>query len=71
VEFGRKTGLGNSVQMMEWFKKVSVPVARTRTMSPEELRDKIVVGEFVDIERPEMIETLTQMRVKAMSAGTK
>jgi 2-oxoglutarate/2-oxoacid ferredoxin oxidoreductase subunit beta len=72
VEFGRKTGLGNSVQMMEWFKTSSVPVARAKTMSPEALRDKIVVGEFVDIEKPELIATLNQMRAKAMaSAGEK
>ena len=71
VEFGRKTGIGNAVQMMEWFKKVSIPVARTSGMSPEELRDKIVVGEFVDVEKPELIETLGRMRAKAMAEPEK
>ncbi len=69
VEFGRKTGLGNSVQMMEWFKRVSVSAARAKSMSPDELRDKIVVGEFLDIEKPELIETLAAVRAKAMAAG--
>ncbi len=69
VEFGRKTGLGNSVQMLEWFKKVSVSAAKAKTMSPEELRDKIVVGEFLDIEKPELIDTLAAVRAKAMAAS--
>ena len=69
VEFGRKTGLGNSVQMMEWFKRVSVSAAKAKSMSPDELRDKIVVGEFLDIEKPELIETLAAVRAKAMAAG--
>jgi len=69
VEFGRKTGLGNSVQMMEWFKRVSVSAAKAKSMSPDELRDKIVVGEFLDIEKPELIETLAAVRAKAMATG--
>jgi 2-oxoglutarate ferredoxin oxidoreductase subunit beta len=69
VEFGRKTGIGNAVQMLEWYKTKSVSVTRARDMSPEELRDRIVVGEFVDIEKPELIETLAKIREKAMAAA--
>ncbi len=66
VEYGRKTGMGNSVQMMEWYKQKSVTLARAKTLKPEELADKILVGEFVDIEKPELIETLGRMRAKVM-----
>jgi len=68
VEFGRKTGMGTAVQMLQWYKKSSVPLARAQGMSPEDLRDKIVVGEFVNVEKPELMETLAAMRAKAMSA---
>ena len=68
VEFGRKTGIGNAVQMLEWYKTKSVTVTRAKDMSPEDLRDRIVVGEFVDIEKPELIETLARMREKAMAS---
>ncbi len=68
VEFGRKTGMGNSVQMMEHYKQNSVTIARAQTMKPEELKGKIVVGEFLDIEKPELIETLAAVRAKAMAA---
>ncbi len=68
VEFGRKTGMGTAVQMLEWYKKNSIPLARARGMSPEDLHDKIVVGEFVDVEKPELMETLAAMRAKVMTS---
>jgi 2-oxoglutarate ferredoxin oxidoreductase subunit beta len=68
VEFGRKTGMGTAVQMLEWYKKQSVTVTRAKDMSPEELRDKIVVGELVDIEKPELMETLAAMQARAMAS---
>jgi 2-oxoglutarate ferredoxin oxidoreductase subunit beta len=67
VEFGRKTGMGNTVQMMEYYKKHSVPLARAKAMPPDELAGKIVVGEFVDVDKPELMETLAAVRAKAMS----
>jgi 2-oxoglutarate ferredoxin oxidoreductase subunit beta len=68
VEFGRKTGMGTAVQMLEWYKTKSVTMTRAKDMSPETLRDKIVVGEFVDIEKPELIEALAGIREKAMAS---
>jgi 2-oxoglutarate ferredoxin oxidoreductase subunit beta len=68
VEFGRKTGMGTAVQMLEWYKKSSIPRVRAQGMSPESLRDKIVVGEFVDVEKPELMATLAAMRAKAMAS---
>ena len=70
VEFGRKTGMGTAVQMLEWYKKQSVTATRAKDMSPEELRDKIVVGELVNIEKPELIETLAAMQARAMAASS-
>jgi len=70
VEFGRKTGIGNAVQMLEWYKTKSVNLARAKSLSPEELRDRILVGEFVDLEKPELIETLSAIREKAMASAS-
>jgi 2-oxoglutarate ferredoxin oxidoreductase subunit beta len=69
VEFGRKTGMGNSVQMMNHYKQNSVNLAKAKTMTSEELTGKIVVGEFLDIEKPELIETMARVRAKAMASG--
>jgi 2-oxoglutarate ferredoxin oxidoreductase subunit beta len=68
VEFGRKTGMGTAVQMLEWYKAKSVTLTRAKDMRPEELQDKIVVGEFVDVEKPELMERLSAMRARAMTA---
>jgi hypothetical protein len=38
-------------------------------MKPEERTGKIVVGEFLDIQKPEMIETLAAVREKAMASA--
>jgi 2-oxoglutarate ferredoxin oxidoreductase subunit beta len=70
VEFGRKTGMGNSVQMLEYYKQNSVSIARAKGMSLEELKGKIVVGEFLDVEKPELIETMAAIRAKAMAAAS-
>ncbi|MFA5027299.1 MAG: thiamine pyrophosphate-dependent enzyme [Candidatus Methylomirabilota bacterium] len=69
VEFGRKTGMGNSVQMMEYYRKNSVSSAKAKGLSPEELTGKIVVGEFVDVEKPELIARMAEVRAKAMAAA--
>jgi 2-oxoglutarate ferredoxin oxidoreductase subunit beta len=69
VEYGRKTGMGNSVQMMEHYKQNSVSLAKAKTMAPEALAGKIVVGEFVDINKPELIETMAAVRARAMAAA--
>jgi 2-oxoglutarate ferredoxin oxidoreductase subunit beta len=55
--------------MLEWYKAQSVTITRAKDMSSEALRNKIVVGEFVDIEKPELIETLTAIRDKVMAGA--
>lgn len=69
VEFGRKTGMGTAVQMLEWYRTKSVTIARAKDMQAEELQGKIVVGEFLDVEKPELMQTLASMKARAM-AGT-
>jgi 2-oxoglutarate ferredoxin oxidoreductase subunit beta len=68
VEFGRKTGMGSSVQMMEYYKQNSLTAAKAAALTPEERAGKIVVGEFVDLEKPELIETMAAVRAKAMAS---
>ena len=58
-EFGRRNRLRRAIDFMKWLREVSVP---TRRPDPAEAYigpDKIVVGEFVDIEgKPEYTELL-------------
>lgn len=46
--YGRLNKLGDAASMMKRWEKLSVSVAKAREMSSQELKDKIVYGEFVD-----------------------
>jgi len=65
IQFGRKTGVGNAIQMMEDYRKRSILAKEAAKLSPEELQDRIVVGELVDIEKPEMVEEIEKMKKRA------
>lgn len=65
VQFGRKTGLGSAVQMMEDYKKRAITQKEAEKLSPEELKGRVVVGELVDIEKPQMLEEVKRMKNKA------
>jgi 2-oxoglutarate ferredoxin oxidoreductase subunit beta len=65
IQFGRKTGVGSAIQMLEDYKGRSISPKEGSRLSEDELKDKIVVGEWVDIEKPEMLEEAKKMREKA------
>ena len=65
IQFGRKTGLGSAIQMMEDYKKRSLPAKEAAKLTEEELRGRIIVGELIDIEKPEMIEEIEKMKKRA------
>jgi len=68
VQFGRKTGMGTSTQMLDWLGESSVRVGKADSMTPEELEGKIVVGEFLDIEKPVLTAEMAVMRRKIREA---
>ena len=61
VQFGRASKLGGAVEMLKHFKSNSVRIEKTKKMDPAELLGKIVVGEFVDIEKPELSSEWTRL----------
>jgi len=65
IQFGRKTGVGSAVQMLEDYKKRSISPKEAAKLSDEELKDKIVVGELVDLEKPEMLDEVKKMKNRA------
>jgi 2-oxoglutarate ferredoxin oxidoreductase subunit beta len=70
IQLGRKMGIGDAVQMLEDYKKRSIPVKEAEKLLPEELNGRIVVGELVDQDIPEMLEEVGKMKKKA-SGGKK
>jgi 2-oxoglutarate ferredoxin oxidoreductase subunit beta len=66
VQFGRKSGMSGSVQMMEDYRKRSIGIEKAAGLTDEELKEKIVVGELVDVEKPEMVEEIGRMKARAV-----
>ena len=62
VQFGRKSGMGNTTQMFDYYRDNSVPAAKATRMTPEELNGRIVVGELVEASRPVLDEELERVR---------
>jgi 2-oxoglutarate ferredoxin oxidoreductase subunit beta len=69
VQFGRKTGAGSSVQMLREYKEKSIFVKEAVKLSEGKLGQKIVVGELVDKDMPEMVEEI--MKIKEKASGEK
>jgi len=65
IQFGRKTGVGSAVQMLEDYKERSISSKEAAKLTEEDLKDRIVVGELVDMEKPEMLEEVKKMKNKA------
>jgi len=62
VQFGKKSGMGNSTQMFDYYKENSVSVKKASAMSEDELAGKIIVGELVEKEKPVLDEELSRLR---------
>jgi len=68
VQFGRKTGMGSSVQMFEYFKNNSIAMEKAAHALTEEKEGKIVVGEFLDISKTVLDDEMLMIRNKAKEA---
>jgi 2-oxoglutarate ferredoxin oxidoreductase subunit beta len=58
IHYGRNNRLGDGPAMMKLQKETSVRAAQAADMTHEELQGKIVIGEFVNTQRPEYGEIL-------------
>lgn len=56
--FGRRVGFKDAGEMLKWFKENAIPIKTAEKMREEELTTKIIVGEFVQRERPTLVETI-------------
>lgn len=54
--FGRLNRQGDPVAMLKMFKDLAVPVARAKSMTPEELEGKIITGVLKDVDKTEFCD---------------
>ena len=71
TSYGRRNKQPTPVDMMNWFKDNAVPVKKAETMSPEELKEKIVIGVLHDVEKPEYMEEYSKLIERVQSSAKK
>jgi 2-oxoglutarate ferredoxin oxidoreductase subunit beta len=69
VQFGAKTGAGGAVEMLEMYRKSSISFKKAVEMSPQEIEDKIVTGEFIDTAKPELCEEIARLKERVGGEG--
>jgi 2-oxoglutarate ferredoxin oxidoreductase subunit beta len=64
INLGRRNKLKHPIPMLNWINQQTVPIAKAKDMSDEELELKYVVGEFVHRHRPDYFEVYKNNVVK-------
>jgi 2-oxoglutarate ferredoxin oxidoreductase subunit beta len=68
TQYGRRNKLADPVALMEWLKSQTITVKEAAEASPEELKDKFVIGELASDTRPEFIHSLRELAKDAQKA---
>lgn len=63
--FGRKNKIGGPVEMLQWQRDNAVTIKDAKTLPPEKLVNKFVIGEFVDSRTPEYCQEYQKVIEKA------
>ena len=66
VQYGKASKIGNAVDILRYFKENSVRMNKAKEMPAQELEGKIIVGEFVDIEKEELTEEWERLKCALM-----
>ena len=61
VSYGKRMGLRTGTDYMNYYIDKSITIDKARNMSEEELEDRIVIGKFVDRDRPEFTSELRKL----------
>jgi 2-oxoglutarate ferredoxin oxidoreductase subunit beta len=69
VGFGRRSGYGDAGAILKHLKEKAVPVEESGRLTPEELDNRIVVGEFLGRRRPTLNEAVAEITRRGMGAG--
>jgi len=63
--FGRRIGLKSAKEMMKWFKENTISMEQAEKQNEEYWTEKIVVGEFIQRQRPTLVENFYKVIKKA------
>ncbi|MEM2779661.1 MAG: thiamine pyrophosphate-dependent enzyme, partial [Candidatus Bathyarchaeia archaeon] len=69
--YGRRNKMQTGLEMMEWFRKTSVIANFSDPAKAEITPERIVIGEFVDLQKPTYEELLHNKMAQIMKEGEK
>jgi len=65
ISFGKMNKIKSPIDMLKWIKDISVSKKAWENLSVEERKEKFVIGEFLDIDRPDYNERYNEIIKKA------
>ena len=65
ISFGRRNRMKTGPELLRWYQKITVPLAKAKKMKPEELEGKIIIGEFADRDRPGLAREYEEYKKRA------
>ncbi|UCD63138.1 MAG: 2-oxoacid:ferredoxin oxidoreductase subunit beta [Candidatus Zixiibacteriota bacterium] len=68
--YGRRIGLRRAIDFLKMFKEKAIRIEKTRDMSEEELKDRIIIGRLCDRDRPEFADEMHKLTAEQV-AGLK
>jgi 2-oxoglutarate ferredoxin oxidoreductase subunit beta len=68
--FGRRVGFKDVAEMLRWFRDNSIPLEQSSGMSDQELRGKIVTGEYVHREKPTLTDNIYSVAKEAQKPAS-
>ena len=69
ISFGKMNKIKSPIDMLKWIKDISVSKKAWENLSVEERKEKFVIGEFLDIDRPDYNERYNEIIKKAQKMG--
>jgi 2-oxoglutarate ferredoxin oxidoreductase subunit beta len=67
TQYGKLNNIGTPAEMLLWFKEKTINIKRSEEKTSEEIRGKIITGEFITERRPELTELYSQLLKRAQS----
>ena len=58
TSYGKNANLRTPFEIMKWFKENSIPLSKAKKLKREERREKIVIGEYINIEKEGLVEKI-------------
>lgn len=69
ISYGKMNKMRTPVEMLKWIKDISVSKKAWENLSVGEKKEKFVIGEFLDIDRPDYTERYNEIIEKAQKMG--